>query len=71
MQIDKQLFSINIIELTDKKDLVRPDVGNKDKGKNIIIDNPRTSNISQEVVTRKAANKRRTKKTGRVGGKCN
>jgi hypothetical protein len=68
MQVDKQLFPINIIELTDKKVLIQTDVTDKDKGRNIIIGIPLTSNISQGVVTRKALNKIRTNKTGGTEG---
>jgi hypothetical protein len=45
MQIDKQSFPINMMELTDNKVLVRSDMTNKDKGKNIIIGSPHTSKI--------------------------
>jgi hypothetical protein len=43
MQIDKQPFPVNIIEPTDKKALVRPDVADKDKDKNIIVGSPQSS----------------------------
>jgi short-subunit dehydrogenase len=33
MQVDKQLFSVNVVELTNKKALVWPDMADKDKGK--------------------------------------
>jgi hypothetical protein len=46
MQIDKQPFSVNITQLTDKKFLVRPKVADKGKGKDLIIVDPRTPNIS-------------------------
>jgi hypothetical protein len=45
--VDTQPFPINIIELASKRVLVRPEVVDKGKGKNVIIDDPRTSNISQ------------------------
>jgi hypothetical protein len=44
--VDTQPFPVNIIELASKKDLVWPEVADKGKGKNIIIGDPRTSNIS-------------------------
>jgi hypothetical protein len=45
--VDTQPFPINIIELESKKVLVRPEVIDKGIGKNIIVGDPRTSNISQ------------------------
>jgi hypothetical protein len=51
MQIDKQPFPVNIIELIDKKVLVRLEVADKGKCKNIIIDDSRKLNISRIVVT--------------------
>jgi hypothetical protein len=50
MQVDTQLFHVNTIEPTSKKVLVRPEVANKGKDKNIIIGDLRTSNISQEEI---------------------
>jgi hypothetical protein len=44
MQIDKQSFPVNIIDLGEKKVLVRPDVANKGKGKSDIISNPHVPN---------------------------
>jgi hypothetical protein len=69
MQIDKQLFPINMMELMDIKVLVWPDVANRDKDKNIIVGNPRTLEISQGVITQKALAKR-TNKTRGVGGQA-
>jgi hypothetical protein len=43
MQVDKHPFPVNIIDLGEKKVLVWPNVTDKDKGKNIVIDSPRTS----------------------------
>jgi hypothetical protein len=51
MQIDKQSFPINVIQLTDKKVLVQSDEADKEKDKNIIIGSPRTSKKSQGVIT--------------------
>jgi hypothetical protein len=45
MQVDTTI-SINTIELASKRVLVRLEVADKGKGKNIIIGDPRTSNIS-------------------------
>jgi hypothetical protein len=53
-QVDTQPFPINIIELARKRVLIRPKVANKGKSKNIIIGDPRTSNISQGGIVRKA-----------------
>jgi hypothetical protein len=44
--------------------LVRPEVADKGKGKNIIIGNPRTSNISQEEIARKAPDRKTNKFEG-------
>jgi hypothetical protein len=46
MQIEKQPFSVNIIEPMDKKVLVRSEVTDKGKCKNIIIGDHRKPNIS-------------------------
>ena len=56
MQVDTQPFPVNTIELTCKKVLVRPEMADKGKGENIVIRDPRTSNISQEELwTRRLA----------------
>jgi hypothetical protein len=70
MQVNTQPFPINIIELASKKILVRIEVADKGKGKNIIIGDPRTSNISQVGIARKALDKK-TNKSGGVGGRLN
>jgi hypothetical protein len=49
--------------------LVRPEVADKGKGENIVISDPRTSNISQEIA-RKAPDKK-TSKSGGAGGRLN
>jgi hypothetical protein len=54
MQVDTELFSVNTIELACKKVLVRPEVANKGKCKNIVIGDPRTLNISQGGIAPKA-----------------
>jgi hypothetical protein len=64
MQVHTQPFPINIIELPSKKFLVRPEVAVK--GKNIIIGDPRTSNISQGEIARRASDIN-TNKFGGVG----
>jgi hypothetical protein len=68
MQVDTQPFSINTIELTGKRVLVRPEVADKGKGKNIVIGDPCTSNISQGGIARKALGKKTNKSRG-TGGK--
>jgi hypothetical protein len=66
-----QPFSINTIEPIGKKILVQPEVADKGKGKNIVIGDPRTSNISQEEIAWKAQYKN-TNKSGSAGGQtCN
>jgi hypothetical protein len=67
--VDTQTFPVNIIELANKKS-VRLKVADKDKGKNIVIGDPRTSNISQGGVARKAPD-RKTNKSGGTGGRLN
>jgi hypothetical protein len=64
--VDTQPFTVNIIEPTCKEVLIRPEVADKGKGENIVISDPRTSNISQEIA-RKAPDKK-TSKSGGVGG---
>jgi hypothetical protein len=49
--------------------LVWPEVADKGKGKNIIIGDPRTSNISWGIAQK--ANDRKTNKYGDVGGRLN
>jgi hypothetical protein len=67
--VDTQPFPVNTIEPTSKKVLVRLEVADKGKGKNIVIGDPRTSNISQEEIARKAPN-RKTNKSGGTGGQA-
>jgi hypothetical protein len=66
MKIDKQSLPFNTLELMDIKVLVWPGVANKGKGKNIIIGDPRTQNVSRGVDTLKALDKRKANKTGGV-----
>jgi hypothetical protein len=66
MQVDTQLFLINIIELASKKVLVQPEVADKGKSKNIGIGDPHMSNILQGRIARKALD-RKTHKSGGVG----
>jgi hypothetical protein len=65
--VDMQPFPVNVIELTNKKVLVRSEVADKGKGQNIVIGDPHTSNMSQGVIVRKAPDNN-TNKTGGVGG---
>jgi hypothetical protein len=67
MQVDTQPFPVNTIEPTYIKVLVRPKVSDKGKGENIVIGDPRTSNVSQEEIARKDPDKE-TNKSGGVGG---
>jgi hypothetical protein len=60
MQVDTQPFPVNTIEPTCKRVLVRPEVANKGKDKITIIDDLRTSNISQEGIARKAPDRKTT-----------
>jgi hypothetical protein len=69
MQVDTQPFHVNTIEPTCKNILDRPEVVDKGKGKNIVIGDPRTSNISQEKIAWKAPD-RKTNKSRGVGGQA-
>jgi hypothetical protein len=60
MKIDRPHVLVNTLKPTRKNVLVRPCVTDKGKGKNIIIGDPRTPNISHRVVTRKAPENRKT-----------
>jgi hypothetical protein len=63
--VDTQPFPISTIELVSKNALVRPEVADKDKCKNIVIGDPRTSNISQRGIAQKASNRKTNKSGGR------
>jgi hypothetical protein len=65
--VDTQPFPVNTIEPTSKGVLVRPEMADKSKGKNIVISDPHTSNISQKEIPRKAPD-RKTNKSGSAGG---
>jgi hypothetical protein len=56
-----------MMELTDKKVLVRLDVADKDKGKNIIVGSLHMSETLQGVITQKAPDKRTNKVEGTGG----
>jgi hypothetical protein len=62
--VDRQPFPINIIEITSKKVLFRPEVADKRKGKNIIIGDPRMSNISQGGIAQKSPDRNTNKSRG-------
>jgi hypothetical protein len=65
--VDTQPFLVNTIDIACKKILVRPEMANKGKSKDIIIGNPRMSNISQKEIARKAPDDK-AKKFGGTGG---
>jgi hypothetical protein len=67
MQVDTKSFVVNTIEPTSKKVLVRLEMFDKGKGKNIIIGDPRTSNISQGGIARKAPDMNTSKCGGARG----
>jgi hypothetical protein len=67
MQVDKQPFPVNTIELTCEKVLVRPEMAGKGKGKGIIIGDPHISNISQKEIARKAPDEQAKKFGGAEG----
>jgi hypothetical protein len=66
MQVDTQPFPVNVVELASKKVLVRSEVIDKGKGKNIIIGDLFMSNISQGGIARKPSD-RKTNKFGGTG----
>jgi hypothetical protein len=65
-----QPFHVNTIEPSSKRVLFRPEVADKGKSKNIVIGDPRTSNIAQEEIDRKAPD-RKTNKSGGARGRLN
>ena len=67
MQVDTQPFPINTIHVACEKVLVRPETADKSKSKDIIIDDPRTSNISQKEDAQKALDNK-TNKSGSTEG---
>jgi hypothetical protein len=67
--VDTQSFPVNTIDVACEKVLVRPKMTNKSKSKDIIIDEPRTSNISQKEIARKAPDDK-AKKSGGIGGQA-
>jgi hypothetical protein len=69
MQVDTQPFPVNTIELTCENVLARPKMADKGKGKGIIIDDPRISNISQKEIIQKAPDEK-AKRSGGVGGQA-
>ena len=69
MQVDTQPFPVNTIDVACEKILVRPEMADKGKSKDIIIGSPRTSNISQKEIVRKAPDDQ-AKKCGGTGGQA-
>jgi hypothetical protein len=67
MQVDTQPFPVNTKDIACKKILVRPEMADKGKSKDIIIGSPRTSNISQKEIAQKAPDDK-AKKSGGTGG---
>jgi hypothetical protein len=68
IQVDTQPFSVNTIELTCKKVLVRPEMADKGKGKGIVIGDPHMSDKSQKEIARKASDEN-AKKSEDAGGR--
>jgi hypothetical protein len=67
--VDTQPFPVNIIHIACKKILVRPEITDKGKNKDILIGDPRMSNISQKEIARKAPDDK-AKKSGGTGGQA-
>jgi hypothetical protein len=65
--VDTKPFPVNKIDVACKKVLVRPEMADKRKSKDIIIDDPRTSNISQKEDAQKALDNK-TNKSGSTEG---
>ena len=65
--MDTQPFPVNTIDIACKKILVRPEMADKGKSKDIIIGSPRTSNISQNEIVRKAPDNKAKKSGGTKG----
>jgi hypothetical protein len=53
MQVDKQLFHVNTIDLNGTKVLVQLEVADKDKGKGSLISDPRVPDESKETISKK------------------
>jgi hypothetical protein len=53
MHVDKQPFLINTLDLNGKKVLVRLEVAEKDKGKSVLIGDPRVPDENKEALYRK------------------
>jgi hypothetical protein len=68
IKIDRQFIHVDTLGRVDKKILVRPYSTDKGKGKNIISDDPRVTNLTHGMVTRKAPDKRKTNQTGGARG---
>ena len=69
VQVDKQLFPINTLEINGNKVLVWPIQADKRHSKNKVTGDPRTPNLSRGVVTQKALGKRKTiRTTNNTGG---
>jgi hypothetical protein len=64
--VDTQPFPVNTIDIVCKRILVRPEMANKGKSKDIIIGSPR---ISQKEIAQKAPNDK-AKKSGGTGGQA-
>jgi hypothetical protein len=64
--VDTQPFPINTINIACRKILVRPEMADKGKNKDI-IGNPRMSNISQKEIARKAPDDKAKKSGGTRG----
>lgn len=67
--MDTQLFPVNTIDIACKRILVRPEIADKGKSKDILIGDPRMSNISQKKIARKAPDDK-AKKSGGTGGQA-
>jgi hypothetical protein len=67
MQVDTQPFPVDTIDIACKKILIQPEMADKGKSKDIIIGNPRMSNVSQKEIARKAPDDKAKKSGGTEG----
>lgn len=56
--MNKQPFSVNTIDLNGKRILVRPEVADNDKGKGILVGDPRVIDESRKILLKKSLLKR-------------
>jgi hypothetical protein len=53
MQVDTEPFPVNVIDFEGKKTLIRPDMANKGKGKELIIGDAQEADENNKISCRK------------------